>query len=103
MAYSVKQRTAEIGVRMALGASRGAVMSMVLRQGAGLAAVGLILGLAGALALTRLIAGWLYGVSPVDAATLATVAGLLLAVSLAASAIPAWRAARIDPVAALRS
>ncbi|HTX34595.1 MAG TPA: ABC transporter permease [Bryobacteraceae bacterium] len=102
IAFSVKQRTAEIGVRMALGASRGKVMGMVLRQGAGLALAGLVLGLAGALALTRLIAGWLYGVSPVDAATLATVAGLLFGVSLAASAIPAWRAARIDPVAALR-
>ena len=103
IAYSVKQRNAEIGVRMALGASRGAVLGMVLREGAGLAVTGLVLGLVGALALTRLIAGWLYGVSPLDTATLATVAGLLLAVSLAASAIPAWRAARIDPVAALRS
>jgi len=102
IAYSVKQRNAEIGVRMALGASRSAVMGMVLRQGSGLAAVGLVLGLAGSVALTRLIAAWLYGVSPVDAATLATVAGLLFAVSLAACAIPAWRAARIDPVAALR-
>jgi predicted permease len=103
IAYSVKQRSAEIGVRMALGASRGTVMGMVLRQGAGLAATGLALGLAAALALTRLIAVWLYGVSPVDAATLATVAGLLFGVSLMACAIPAWRAARIDPVAALRN
>jgi hypothetical protein len=103
IAYSVKQRGAEIGVRMALGASRGAVMGMVLGQGARLAAGGLALGLVGALALTRLIAGWLYGVSPVDAATLAMVAGLLFGVSLLACAIPAWRAARIDPVAALRS
>jgi ABC-type antimicrobial peptide transport system permease subunit len=103
IAYSVKQRSAEIGVRMALGASRGAVMGMVLGQGARLAGGGLALGLLGALALTRLIAGWLYGVSPVDAATLAMVAGLLFGVSLLACAIPAWRAARIDPVAALRS
>ncbi len=103
IAYSVKQRTAEIGVRMAMGASRGAVMGMVLRQAASLALAGLAMGVAGALALTRLIAGWLYGVSPVDPATLATVAGLLFGVSVAACAIPAWRAARIDPVAALRS
>jgi predicted permease len=103
IAYSVKQRTAEIGVRMAMGASRARVMAMVLGQGTGLAVSGLVLGLAGALALTRLIAAWLYGVSPVDGATLAAVAGLLLAVSVAASAIPAWRAARIDPVVALRN
>ncbi len=103
IAYSVKQRSAEIGVRMALGASRGAVMAMVLRQGARLAGGGLVLGLTGTLALTRLIAGWLYGVSPVDAATLGMVAGLLFGVSVLACAIPAWRAARIDPVAALRS
>lgn len=102
IAYSVKQRSGEIGIRMAVGASRGAVVAMVLRQGAALATAGLVLGLAGALALTRLIAGWLYGVSPVDPPTLAAVAGLLLTVSLAACALPAWKAARIDPVAALR-
>jgi len=103
IAYSVKQRSGEIGIRMAMGASQGAVVGMVLRQGARLAIAGLVLGLAAALALTRLIAGWLYGVSPMDPATLATVAGLLLAVSLAACALPAWKAARIDPVAALRA
>ena len=103
IAYSVKQRNAEIGVRMALGASRGNVVGMVLRQGASLAVAGLALGLVGTTALTRLIAGWLYGVSPVDASTLGAMAGLLFTVAVAASAIPAWRAARIDPVAALRS
>jgi predicted permease len=103
IAYAVKQRTPEIGVRVALGASKGQVMGMILTQGASLALAGLALGLAGSVALTRLIAGWLYGVSPVDGTTLAAVAALLFGVSLAASAIPAWRAARIDPVAALRN
>jgi len=102
IAYSVKQRSGEIGIRMALGASRAQVVAMVLRQGAGLTAAGLALGLAGAMALTRLIAGWLYRVSPVDAPTLAAVAALLFLVSVAACALPAWKAARIDPVAALR-
>jgi predicted permease len=102
MAYAVKRRTAEIGVRMALGATRGQVLGMVLRQGLGLVAVGLALGLGAALALTRVAGSWLYGVSPADPVTFAAVPIFLLAVAACACLIPAWRATRIDPVSALR-
>jgi predicted permease len=101
MAYSVKQRTAEIGIRMAVGASRGRVVAMVLRQGMALAAVGSVVGLGGALAATRLIRSWLYGVSATDGVTFAAVTLVLLAIAAAACVVPAWRAARIDPVRAV--
>lgn len=102
MAYAVKQRTAEVGLRLALGASRGQVLAMVLRQGLGLVAAGLALGLAAALPLTRVVAAWLYGVKAVDPLTFVAVPGMLLVVGLAACAIPAWKATCIDPVSALR-
>jgi len=102
MAFAVKQRTAEVGLRLALGASRGQVLTMVLRQGLGLVAAGLALGLAAALPLTRVVAAWLYGVKAEDPLTFAAVPVMLLAVGLAACAIPAWKATRIDPVTALR-
>jgi len=102
MAFAVKQRTAEVGLRLALGASRCQVLTMVLRQGLGLVAAGLALGLAAALPLTRVVAAWLYGVKAEDPLTFAAVPVMLLAVGLAACAIPAWKATRIDPVTALR-
>ena len=102
MAYAVKRRTAEIGLRMALGASRARVLRMVVGHGAQFVALGLALGLAGSLALTRLMTAWLYGVSPYDPVTLIGVPLCFLAVSLAACLIPAWKATRIDPVSALR-
>jgi len=102
MAYAVKQRTAEVGLRLALGASRGQVLAMVLLQGLGLVAAGLVLGLAAALPLTRVVAAWLYGVKPADPLTFVAVPVMLLVVGLAACAIPAWKATRIDPVTALR-
>ncbi len=102
MAYAVKRRTAEIGLRMALGASRARVLGMVIGQGARFVAFGIALGLAGSLALTRLMSAWLYGVSPYDPVTLIGVPLSFLAVSLAACLIPAWKAMRIDPVNALR-
>jgi putative ABC transport system permease protein len=103
IAYSVAQRTHEIGVRMALGARRASVLSLVLRQGARLAALGIGVGLAGAFAFTRLMRTLLFDTSVQDGFTFAVVAGGLFAVALLASLIPAHRAMRINPVSALRS
>jgi putative ABC transport system permease protein len=103
IAYSVAQRTHEIGVRMALGARRANVLNLVLRQGARLAVVGIAVGLAGAFAFTRLMRTLLFDTSGQDVLTFAVVAGGLFAVALLASLIPAHRATRIDPVSALRS
>ena len=102
IAYSVAQRTNEIGIRMALGARPRDVLGMILRQGVWLVAAGLAAGVAGALAVTRLMEGLLYGVTPTDPATLTLVSLLLAAVALAACYLPARRATRIDPMIALR-
>lgn len=102
ISYSVTQRTHEIGVRMALGAQPDNVLRLIVAQGVQMALLGMLFGLAGALAGTRLLSGLLYGVSPIDPATFASVAGLLLAVALAACYIPARRATRVDPLVALR-
>jgi len=102
MSYSVSQRTQEFGVRMAVGASRSAVVRLVLGQAARLVAVGVCLGLAGSVLLSRLIASLLYGVAPFDIGTLAGVSVLLVVVALLASYVPAHRAARADPMNALR-
>ena len=102
LAYSVAQRSREMGIRMALGASRGDVLRLVLRQGLGLAGIGLAVGLAMALAVTRLMSSLLYGVSATDVPTIATVSVLLLAVIVCASWLPAQRATRIDPMSAMR-
>ena len=102
IAYSVAQRTHEIGVRMALGAARADVVHMVVRQGARLAAIGIVLGLGGALALTRLLKTMLFGIGVTDALTfLAAPLGMMLVVLLA-TFVPAIRATRISPVVALR-
>jgi putative ABC transport system permease protein len=103
MAYSVKQRTAEIGIRMTLGASRARVITMVLRQGLGWVAAGIAIGLAGAYALTGVAASFLYGVTPTDPVTFAAVPVFLLLVAITAGLIPAWNAAWINPVEALRN
>jgi putative ABC transport system permease protein len=102
IAYGVSQRTHEIGIRMALGARRGHVTRAVLLQGAWLAVIGLALGLAAALALTHLLQNLLFGVTPTDTATYAAVAIVLGVVALTATFIPARRAARVDPMIALR-
>jgi putative ABC transport system permease protein len=102
MSYSVAQRTNEIGIRMALGAKTGDVLSLIVGQGLKLVLVGLAIGLAGASALTRLIASLLFGVTSKDPFTFAVVALLLAFVALLACYIPARRAARVEPIEALR-
>ena len=89
-------------MRMALGASRGDILRMVVRQGVALSVIGLILGMAGALAVARSLSSFLYGVRPSDPVTILAVALILLAVGLLASYVPARRAARMDPMVALR-
>jgi putative ABC transport system permease protein len=103
ISYGVAQRTREIGVRLALGAQRVEVVGLVLREGMRLTALGLTLGLAGALALTRLLRGLLFQVPTTDAVTFGGVSLLLAAAALAANYIPARRAARGDPLAAIRA
>jgi predicted permease len=102
LAYSVNRRTREIGVRMALGAQISDVLTLVMRQGSGLIVVGIALGLAASLAATRLLRGFLYEVQPLDPLTFAVVVMLLTGVAMLACWLPARRAARIDPIQALR-
>jgi len=102
MHYFVAQRTNEIGVRMALGARYGNVLSLVLRQGLLLAGIGVMVGVLGAFALTRLLSSLLFGVTPTDPVTFAAAPAILLGVAVLACWIPARRAAAIDPVRALR-
>jgi ABC-type antimicrobial peptide transport system permease subunit len=103
IAYAVSQRTLEIGIRLALGAQAGALKGMFLRQGAVLAGAGVVAGLAGAVALTRLMSSLLFGVSPLDPATYAMVTFLLMAVALLATYLPARRSTRVDPIEVLRN
>jgi len=102
LAYSVAQRTREIGVRMALGARDSAVAGMVVREALGVVCVGLVVGVVGAVALTRVLATLLYDISPTDPLTFAGVTLALGAVAVTASYFPARRAARVDPIVALR-
>jgi putative ABC transport system permease protein len=102
LTHAVAQRTREIGIRLALGAARTGVVTMVVRQAVLLAATGLVIGLALALGASRLIKGLLFGIEPSDALTYGAVGAALLLVALAASYIPARRASRIDPMRALR-
>jgi ABC-type antimicrobial peptide transport system permease subunit len=103
IAYGVSQRTRELGVRIALGASAGDVVTMVLREALSLAVVGIVVGAAAAVAATRALRGLLYGVQPGDPATLGATAVLLAGVAIAAAYLPARRAASTDPVEALRA
>ncbi len=102
MSYLVTQSTHDIGVRVALGAQRGDILGLVVRQGLMLAAVGIVAGLIGSAALTRLMASLLFGVSATDALTFGAVAAILAAVVCAATVIPARRATGVDPMVALR-
>jgi putative ABC transport system permease protein len=103
MSYSVEQRTREIGIRMALGAERVAVLRMILTQGGRLAVAGIAVGVLGAFALSRLMAGFLFGISPTDPLTYALLALLLASVAVVACLLPARRAVTVDPVIALRA
>ena len=102
MAYPVVQRTHEIGIRMALGAQRGDVLKLVMRQAVVLIIGGLAIGLVAALGLSRLMSTLLFGISATDPLTFVGVALLLTIVALLACYIPAWRAAKVDPMIALR-
>jgi putative ABC transport system permease protein len=102
IAYSVAQRTKEIGVRMALGATSVGVVRLMLGQGGRLAVVGIMLGLAGAAGLTRFLARMLFRIEPFDAVTFAGAASVIATVAIVACTVPAFRAARVDPVTALR-
>jgi putative ABC transport system permease protein len=102
ISYTVAQRTREMGVRLALGADRWAIIGMVVKNGAVLAGAGVLVGLAGAFLLTQLVASLLYGVGPRDPLTFVCVPIALIAVAVVASYVPARRAARVDPMAALR-
>jgi ABC-type antimicrobial peptide transport system permease subunit len=102
-AYSVAQRTRELGLRMALGAQRQGVLNLVLKEAAGLAGLGVLLGLAGAFALTRLMASLLYGVGSTDPLTFVAVAVVLTLIALVAAYLPGRRATRVDPIVALKA
>jgi predicted permease len=102
MSYTIVQRTQEIGIRVALGATRRDVLGMVLGRSFGMTGIGLLVGILGAVALTRVLSSLLYEVRPIDPLTFAAVSLLLGTVSLIASYVPAWRAARVDPMIALR-
>jgi putative ABC transport system permease protein len=102
MAFSVRQRTGEIGLRMALGATRGGVVKLVLREGLTLLATGLVIGLVIAAGLSRLLSGFLYQVPAVDPVTYTLVPLLLFAATTTACLIPSTRAASVEPMSALR-
>jgi putative ABC transport system permease protein len=102
MSYLLSQSSHDIGVRAALGARPGTILGLVLKQGMGLVAIGVITGLAAAFAFTRLMDSLLFGVSTTDAATFGVVIVLLAIVALAATMVPARRAASVDPLVALR-
>ena len=102
LSYFIKQRTREIGIRIALGAESGNILRLVLRQGLGMSVAGLLFGLAGSAALTRYLRNMLFQVTPWDSVTFIVVSGFFMAVALLASYVPARHAATIDPISALR-
>ena len=100
--YIVAERRGEIAIRMALGAQRLGVLAHVMKEGLFLAGIAVVAGLAGAFALSGLIASMLFGVRPIDMPTVAGVVGTMIIVAAVACLLPAWRASRLDPIAALR-
>src|SRR5439155_1660805 len=103
VSYSVSQRTSEIGVRMAIGATKGNVVALILTQCLKVAAWGIGAGVLTAVGLTRFLSSLLYGMTATDPLTFSAVSALLLGVTAAASCVPAWRAAQIDPTKSLRA
>jgi ABC-type antimicrobial peptide transport system permease subunit len=102
LGYAVTQRTNEIGVRLALGAPRGTVFWSVLRESGTLVVIGVAIGVPSALALTRLLSSFLFGVTPTDPAALSSATACLIVVAIVAASHPAWRALKLDPLVALR-
>jgi putative ABC transport system permease protein len=102
VSYGVSQRLREMGLRLALGANRGAIRRLIMGRSMVLAGGGAVLGLVGAVGVTRVMSGLLFGVSPTDPVTMATVTAALLGVAGIASLIPAERAVRVDPIAVLK-
>ena len=102
VSYSVTQRTHEIGIRMALGARAGNVLSLIMKNGVTLVLTGIVIGIAGALALTRFLTTLLFGVTPTDSVTFVVVSIVFFVIAVVASLIPAVRATRVDPLVALR-
>ena len=102
LSFLVSRRSREMGVRMALGAQRGDVLLLIMKEGARFSLTGIALGLAGAFFLARLLAAQLYGISPVDSITYASVALIVAVVTLAACYVPARRAMQVDPMVAMR-
>jgi ABC-type antimicrobial peptide transport system permease subunit len=102
MAYTVARRTREIGIRAAMGASTGRIVILILRQSVRLVAIGIVIGIPGAVAAIRALSGIVFGLPQVDLVSLSAAAALLAAVGAAASFVPAWRAAHLSPVQALR-
>jgi ABC-type antimicrobial peptide transport system permease subunit len=103
LSFMVTERRREIGIRMALGAARSSVIALVMKQGLQATIIGIIVGLAGAFGLTRLMASLLFGVQPTDAATIAAVTATISIVAGIACWLPAWRASRLDPNVVLRT
>ena len=103
MAFSAGRRTREIGIRIALGAQRSTILGLIVRDGLRLAALGVVIGLLLAAAATRVIAGWLFNVSPLDLTTFVGMSLVFMVVAFVASYLPARRAATADPLAALRA
>jgi ABC-type antimicrobial peptide transport system permease subunit len=102
LSYMVTERRREIGIRVALGATRSRVLTQIMKQGLQVTALGVIIGLAGALAVNQLIASLLFGVQPTDTVTIAFVIATITVVAVVASCLPAWRASRLDPNVVLR-